>query len=230
MSKIGRNDPCPCGSGKKYKKCCAKTSSSSNGRTTSAAKAAYVDAKAVADNLLGKMGATQETSKEHCLILDQYSYESAEVLRKLKGLGKVSEQTVLFYQGKQWIGEADFSVPGQIILTTADLKTANKLGTKLSAIKGLKHEDRSQETFEALDEEEKARVVEEMLDFKVRFFKTWMDEVNERLGGSTPRQAAQVPKLKLELAKLLFEMEEREKKLPKKERYSFKWIRKELKL
>ena len=22
--KVGRNDPCPCGSGKKYKKCCAK--------------------------------------------------------------------------------------------------------------------------------------------------------------------------------------------------------------
>ncbi|HPD61710.1 MAG TPA: SEC-C metal-binding domain-containing protein, partial [Thermodesulfobacteriota bacterium] len=22
MEKIGRNDPCPCGSGKKYKKCC----------------------------------------------------------------------------------------------------------------------------------------------------------------------------------------------------------------
>jgi hypothetical protein len=22
MSKISRNDPCPCGSGKKYKKCC----------------------------------------------------------------------------------------------------------------------------------------------------------------------------------------------------------------
>ncbi len=25
--KIGRNDPCPCGSGKKYKKCCALTAS-----------------------------------------------------------------------------------------------------------------------------------------------------------------------------------------------------------
>jgi len=24
MSKISRNDPCPCGSGKKYKKCCAR--------------------------------------------------------------------------------------------------------------------------------------------------------------------------------------------------------------
>jgi preprotein translocase subunit SecA len=23
--KIGRNDPCPCGSGKKYKKCCLRT-------------------------------------------------------------------------------------------------------------------------------------------------------------------------------------------------------------
>jgi uncharacterized protein YecA (UPF0149 family) len=24
MNKIGRNDSCPCGSGKKYKRCCAK--------------------------------------------------------------------------------------------------------------------------------------------------------------------------------------------------------------
>jgi len=23
-SKVGRNDPCPCGSGKKYKRCCGK--------------------------------------------------------------------------------------------------------------------------------------------------------------------------------------------------------------
>lgn len=26
MSKVGRNDPCPCGSGKKYKKCCSQKS------------------------------------------------------------------------------------------------------------------------------------------------------------------------------------------------------------
>jgi SWIM/SEC-C metal-binding protein len=24
QNKVGRNDPCPCGSGKKYKKCCGK--------------------------------------------------------------------------------------------------------------------------------------------------------------------------------------------------------------
>ncbi|MCP5506077.1 MAG: SEC-C domain-containing protein [Chlamydiales bacterium] len=27
MKEVGRNDPCPCGSGKKYKKCCAQKSS-----------------------------------------------------------------------------------------------------------------------------------------------------------------------------------------------------------
>ncbi len=26
MKEVGRNDPCPCGSGKKYKKCCAQKS------------------------------------------------------------------------------------------------------------------------------------------------------------------------------------------------------------
>lgn len=26
MSQVGRNDPCPCGSGKKYKKCCEQKS------------------------------------------------------------------------------------------------------------------------------------------------------------------------------------------------------------
>ena len=29
MAKIGRNDPCPCGSGKKYKKCCLNKNTSS---------------------------------------------------------------------------------------------------------------------------------------------------------------------------------------------------------
>ena len=28
MTKVGRNDPCPCGSGKKYKKCCLAKESS----------------------------------------------------------------------------------------------------------------------------------------------------------------------------------------------------------
>lgn len=38
-NKIGRNDPCPCGSGKKYKKCCLKPVTVRPGVSISAAKA-----------------------------------------------------------------------------------------------------------------------------------------------------------------------------------------------
>jgi Flp pilus assembly protein TadD len=41
LSKVGRNDPCPCGSGKKYKKCCMakdeKASASANAETSASA-------------------------------------------------------------------------------------------------------------------------------------------------------------------------------------------------
>ena len=35
MSKVGRNDPCPCGSGKKYKKCCMMKDESLESGTSS---------------------------------------------------------------------------------------------------------------------------------------------------------------------------------------------------
>jgi hypothetical protein len=41
MTKTGRNDPCPCGSGKKYKKCCLSNDEQ-------AARAAYAAASAAA--------------------------------------------------------------------------------------------------------------------------------------------------------------------------------------
>ncbi|MBP9842215.1 MAG: SEC-C domain-containing protein [Simkaniaceae bacterium] len=34
MSQVGRNDPCPCGSGKKYKKCCEQKSYLQKKKTT----------------------------------------------------------------------------------------------------------------------------------------------------------------------------------------------------
>jgi hypothetical protein len=36
--KIGRNDPCPCGSGKKYKKCCLSETYTETGREDSTKK------------------------------------------------------------------------------------------------------------------------------------------------------------------------------------------------
>lgn len=39
MSKIGRNEPCPCGSGKKYKKCCIGKKKVQNAATKTVSKA-----------------------------------------------------------------------------------------------------------------------------------------------------------------------------------------------
>jgi hypothetical protein len=36
MSAIGRNDPCPCGSGKKYKRCCLEKDAPAPGAWTAA--------------------------------------------------------------------------------------------------------------------------------------------------------------------------------------------------
>lgn len=40
MAKIGRNDPCPCGSGKKYKKCCSATALAQSAERARAAQLA----------------------------------------------------------------------------------------------------------------------------------------------------------------------------------------------
>jgi hypothetical protein len=50
MSKPGRNDPCPCGSGKKYKKCClAKDEQAALAAYTAATAAAAASAAAAAE-------------------------------------------------------------------------------------------------------------------------------------------------------------------------------------
>lgn len=54
--KVGRNDPCPCGSGKKYKKCCA---AKAQAKRSFAAKPLTVDT-----GLLGKMSGAMKTLKE----------------------------------------------------------------------------------------------------------------------------------------------------------------------
>lgn len=141
MAKHRRNDPCPCGSGKKYKRCCLeKERSTSPGTPSSALKEANVNARKLARKMMGQL---------------------EEVAAEGDGTPRVS--------------------PGA-----------------------------------------------ELLAFKINFFHTWLDEPNQRLGGETPRVAVKDPRHKSELLKLLDELEKAELKLPKKERYSFKKVRKEL--
>ena len=58
MHKVGRNDPCPCGSGKKYKKCCEM-----KGNTK----------KFVAQVLAPQSQETQDTSKVSSLFFKKAS-------------------------------------------------------------------------------------------------------------------------------------------------------------
>jgi hypothetical protein len=59
MKEVGRNDPCPCGSGKKYKKCCAQKSPMER-RTFKPLKASEIQSK------IGRIaGALSKTLQEN---------------------------------------------------------------------------------------------------------------------------------------------------------------------
>lgn len=57
--RVGRNDPCPCGSGKKYKACCLKNESTSSASYTPTGKRKFT-AKLISG---GGMAKTQEQSQ-----------------------------------------------------------------------------------------------------------------------------------------------------------------------
>lgn len=59
MKNVGRNDPCPCGSGKKFKKCCAQKSSMER-RTFSA-----INTSAVQSSMSRITGMVSKTLREN---------------------------------------------------------------------------------------------------------------------------------------------------------------------
>ena len=233
MGKPGRNDPCSCGSGKKYKKCCLRKDEASAPVSPKAAlKEANVNARLMAQKWMGALGGEsllpQDDSEQLKLIRDEFATADGNAVERVVALGKKSDSGVLFYEGKQWIGEVEFLEDGKMILTTADTKIANKLKGKLVKVTGVSHVGRTEDILEAPGDGPRASAGAEMLAFKVNFFKSWLDEANERLDGLSPRQAVADAVKKKELLKLLAELEKAEAKLPKKERYSFKGVRKEL--
>jgi SEC-C motif-containing protein len=230
MSKVGRNDPCPCGSGKKHKKCCLKKDGGKPSTPVAAVKEANANAKLMAQKWMSALGVESAPSSgdEYKLYLDEFELADQNAVERVRSLGKPGENGVLFYQGKQWVGEAVLSDDGTMTLTTADLKMANTLTGKLARLDGVSHKSRKEDVLEAGESGGAAAAGAEMLAFKVNFFKAWPDEANERLEGATPRVAANDPRLKKELLKLLTELEKAEARLPKKDRYSFKGIRKQL--
>ena len=194
MPKTGRNDSCPCGSGQKFKKCCLKKESAAAPATpTAALKEANVNARLMAQkwmSALGGEGLVPDDGGDRLkLIRDEFRVADGNALERVLAMGKKSEHGVLFYEGKQWIGEAEFSEDGKMVLTTADTKMANKLKGKLEKVNGLSHVGRTEDVLEAPEGGSRASAGADMLAFKVNFFKSWTDESNERLGGKPCRTA-----------------------------------------
>ena len=231
VSKVKRNDPCPCGSQKKYKKCCLDKGAGGKPATPAAGvKQAKVNAQLLTQKWMSALGGADVSAAgdEYKLYLDEFQLADRNAIEQVVAMGKPGDNGILFYEGKQWIGEAVLSDDQTMTLTTADLKMANKLTGKLVRITGVSHVSRKEDVLEAGDSVSPAAAGAEMLAFKVNFFQAWPDEMNERLEGITPREAAGDPRLRKELLKLIKELEKAESRLPKKDRYSFKSIRKEL--
>ena len=73
MAKPGRNDPCPCGSGNKYKKCCLTT-----------------DEAAEREELAGAHAGRDERAEEHRLQVQEFK---AAIAAKLAGVDELYDDT-----------------------------------------------------------------------------------------------------------------------------------------
>ncbi len=84
MSKAGRNDPCPCGSGKKYKKCCGAKSPVT--RKT-------IEATKIAPSSQGLFQMVKQAGELH-----QMNKEDAEKKRREKEKQKQDEKKIEHYK------------------------------------------------------------------------------------------------------------------------------------
>ena len=100
------------------------------------------------------------------LILDRYLVDDESSKKSVEKLGKVEDSTVIFTKNRQKIAEAVLSIEGEIVVTTVGAEQADEIRELLTSINGIAFDSRTQDKFEKLDAESKARVGAEMLTFK----------------------------------------------------------------
>ena len=232
MTKVGRNDPCSCGSGKKYKACCLGRPTSSG--LTSGLSQEYQASRLRAEALAARwLGTEQEEEPqaplrdEHGrllrLVMDRFTVSEPSAIAAVRALGRVEEETVLVFDQDRWLGEIDLSLAGVVTVLSVGEESADRLRALLTSIEGLAFEKRQVDRLEALASQPAAP--SGMLDFKRSFFAAWPQEPNQKLGGMTPLEAAGSAQWRPQLLRLLSELESKEKRLPKAERFSFAQLR-----
>ena len=86
MTKPGRNDPCPCGSGKKYKKCCMARDEAARGeatRTEASSAESYLDGKLTLMESLGMPYPATDSLRELRAFAGDRGFESEDELQEV---------------------------------------------------------------------------------------------------------------------------------------------------
>lgn len=112
MAKIGRNDPCPCGSGKKYKRCHGNTASAEMGigsgpqvpRLKWSLEPIINSPASVPPVLMKELLEHQEQEQER---IRKFGHVRPEIAKKFKGHEFVAVGPKLYY-GKNWHVFVDF--------------------------------------------------------------------------------------------------------------------------
>jgi hypothetical protein len=188
-----------------------------------------VKAEQIARRWLGEETSPLRDSKGRklLLVMDRFTVSEPDAVRQVHSLGKAEQESVLFFDGGQWIGEADFSVPGEMSLVTASKDAADRLLALMRPIDGLVYQERRMDDLSALDQQPGSGGAD-LLEFKKTFFAAWLDEPNQKLEQATPREASVSPRQRPLLHRLLTELESKEARLPRSERFSFAALRAEL--
>ncbi len=243
MTKVGRNDPCPCGSGKKFKKCCAHLNTVASPAPVSAEEVAYDPAMLSALMALwqqrGMSGTSGGRDSAPKLWADRYRLPepletgaTGSPRAALEALGEPHETGVMLYRGRgakrEWEGEALWLDGPEVLFVTPSVEAADRWRERFQGELGAQHLERRQEKLEAPSTSSASS--QDLLAFKRTFFAQWPDEPNEKLGGVTPRRAAADPALRTHLNDLLKELEFKERSLPRRERYDFQALRRQLDL
>ncbi|MFZ5469860.1 MAG: hypothetical protein ACOZIN_10530 [Myxococcota bacterium] len=174
-------------------------------------------------------------------------------LQELEGaqeaLDEDGEAEVTFTRlGNAKIKAWDNTIVGRVLvggsrlkIETNSVKRADTLRTRVEAGLGalLRHRVRDHADMESMlksakdrpparEEEQPPEVKAVLRDFKEKHMAQWLDDEIPALDGLTPRQAKKKPGSQRKLDLLLRDMENREARLPKEERYDYGRIRKEL--
>ncbi len=254
--KVGRNDPCPCGSGRKYKKCCAERDAAAALAPTSNAESMQRTSSSGPPGVFSSFprlatfdGEELSFCRAHYWMKDRVAVQRA--LDACEAIDKTDEPDR--YVWLMPVDDLQSRVLGSITLVDDHLglecMSAERLDrgkVLLEALAGdwLEHRtDTHQDPIQAMVVHRKARdggfrppppstpeeteVVQEIL---ARHYRTWPDEPLPALDGKTARECARDNAGRQRVASLLAEMEAMEQAKPAPLRFDFTALWDELRI